>query len=84
MIDDLPLFRASSRGCQWVDGEGADRRQCCKATVNRTYRRDKSSWCAEHYARVYRIGTALPPGGVDRIARRFSRFDKQVAYTNPE
>lgn len=45
----------NTQHCQWIGSEhtGPDYPRCCTApTVN------SSSYCAEHYARVYQIGTA--------------------------
>lgn len=45
---DLTQRLPAHRKCQWINGEAKDRDFCGKPVIGQT------SWCAHHYARVFR------------------------------
>ena len=54
MTVDLDQYLISKEGCQWMDGDPRiDDTKCLCETVHGT------SWCADHYSRVYAKGTSV-------------------------
>lgn len=54
MTDNLDQYLVSKEGCQWMGSDlHVDEPKCGCPTVGGT------SWCGDHYWRVYRKGTSI-------------------------